>query len=69
LIDLRCPHCGGALIVNLETKGSAYMHYEVPESIECNDYCEAVWEPDGTARDEPKWIRYPGLYKPPGTAR
>lgn len=60
--DLTCPHCGGKLRINLETKGSRYMTYEVAEAIECDDDCQATWEPDGTARDAPKWVRYPGLY-------
>lgn len=66
-MNLTCPHCGSKLYVTLETEGSAYMHYEVPGSIDCDGYCEAVWEPDGTARDAPKWERYPDLYEPPPT--
>lgn len=62
--DLRCPHCGGGLYINTEWAGRPYMQEQMPESIEC-ETCESVWEPDGTARDEPKWIRYPDLYEAP----
>lgn len=71
--DLRplvCPYCGAAqLVVNLETQGQAYLTYEVPGDITCEaDGCEAVWEPDGTPRDAPRWVRYPDLYDPPPRA-
>ena len=54
LRPLACPYCGGKLTVNTETTGRAYLSYEVPESITCDEMgCQAVWEPDGTPRDLP----------------
>lgn len=68
-VALACPHCGAGLTINMETVGPAYLTYERPESIECDAYsdvhCAATWEPDGTPRDAPEWVRYPGLYEAP----
>lgn len=68
-VPLVCPHCGASLIINMETVGPAYLTYERPESIECDAYssvhCAAVWEPDGTPRYPPEWVRYPDLYSKP----
>jgi hypothetical protein len=66
---LACPYCGASLRVVSETVGPAYLTYERPESIECDAYsdvhCAATWEPDGTPRDAPEWMRYPDLYSGP----
>jgi hypothetical protein len=65
-IALVCVYCGTALTINTETVGPAYLTYERPESIECDALdCGAVWEPDGTPRDVPPWVGYPGLYPIP----
>lgn len=63
---LACPYCGSSLWINTETVGRPYLTYEKPESIECNATdCGAVWDPDGSVRDEPRWIRYPDAYTTP----
>lgn len=68
-VALACPYCGAGLTINTETVGPPYLTYERPESIECDAYsdvhCGATWEPDGTPRDAPEWVRYPGLYSKP----
>lgn len=65
-LSLACPYCGSGLWINQETEGRPYLTYEVPESIECAaSDCGAVWEPDGTHRDDPQWIRFPTLYEVP----
>lgn len=63
---LRCPHCGGGLWINVETVGPAYLTYESPEAIECDQTdCGAVWEPNGDTRTGPRWVEWPDLYDPP----
>lgn len=63
---LACPHCGSSLHINTEAVGPAYLTYERPESIECETVsCAATWEPDGTPRDVPAWVRYPEVYDRP----
>ncbi|KQP63042.1 hypothetical protein ASF47_18700 [Nocardioides sp. Leaf285] len=56
-------------MINTETAGPAYLTYERPESIECDAYsdvhCGATWEPNGTPRDAPGWVRWPDLYPAP----
>lgn len=68
-VALTCPYCGAGLVINLETVGPPYLTYERAESIECDAYssihCGATWEPDGTPRDAPDWVRYPDLYSKP----
>jgi hypothetical protein len=52
---LRCPHCGGDLSVEMETRGSAYLTYEAVESIECQTWeCSAAWDQYGEPLREPK---------------
>lgn len=70
LRPLACSYCGGKLTVDLETKGSAYLTYEAPESVTCNELgCQAVWEPDGTPRELPDFMRFPSLYTRPEVSR
>jgi hypothetical protein len=69
LVPLACPYCGAGLSINTETVGPAYLTYEKPEAIECDAYsdvhCGATWEPDGTPRNAPDWVRWPDLYAKP----
>lgn len=70
LRPIACTYCGGKLTVDTETTGRAYLSYEVPESITCDEMgCQAVWEPDGTPRELPAFVRYPSLYNRPEVAR
>lgn len=70
LRPLACPYCGGKLTVDLGTVGRTYLTYEVPESITCDEMgCQAVWEPDGTPRELPDFIRFPTLYSQPEASR
>jgi hypothetical protein len=61
---LRCTYCGGRLVIYSETVGPAYLTYETPESVQCDD-CDATWEPNGELRDPAKWIRWPDVYQRP----
>lgn len=61
---LRCPYCGGALTIDCEYVGRAYLAENRPESITCGD-CDARWEPDGTFREPARWVSFPDLYRPP----
>jgi uncharacterized protein YbaR (Trm112 family) len=66
LRPLACPYCGGKLTVDTETTGRAYLSYEAPESIVCDEMgCGAAWETDGTSRDLPGFVRHPSLYAQP----
>jgi hypothetical protein len=48
---LVCTFCGSKLNITMATVGQAYLTYEVPDLIECDDFnCGAEWEPDGTVR-------------------
>lgn len=66
LLPLACVYCGGKLTVDLETKGSGHLTFEVPESISCDEIaCGAEWLPDGTPRELPAYVRHPTLYSRP----
>lgn len=65
-LPLRCTYCGGSLYVNQELEGSGHLSSEVVESIECDDHrCGATWEPDGTPRYLPGFVKHPDLYTKP----
>ena len=51
--DLRCPYCGHPLWIETEWVGGFGNSTQVPESIECDGNCGAVWETNGDLRSVP----------------
>jgi hypothetical protein len=43
---LRCPKCGGRIMVEMGPRGHGYLSYDAPDSFFC-DQCDAAWDLEG----------------------
>ena len=65
-LKLACPHCGGKLLVEMETQGSGHLAYEAPSGFICTTQnCGAEWDIDGEVVQDPNWVLWPTIYTRP----
>ena len=65
-LPLGCPHCGGKLLVEMESKGNGYLTYDAPSGFICTTLnCGAEWNLDGEPTHEPNWVLWPSIYSKP----
>lgn len=65
-LKLACPHCGGKLLVEMETQGSGHLAYEAPSGFICTTLnCGAEWDIDGEVVQDPNWVLWPTIYTRP----
>lgn len=65
-LKLACPHCGGKLLIEMESAGSGYMTYDTPSGFSCTTIdCGAEWDVEGESVREPGWVLWPSIYSKP----
>lgn len=65
-LKLACPHCGGKLLVEMETQGSGHLTHDSPSGFICSTLnCGAEWDIEGEVVQDPNWVLWPTIYTKP----